>query len=53
MLLDPAQVVLIKNVVLLQEAAILLVYFPQEVVEHQRGMRLFVGSVRPSESEDK
>lgn len=47
MLLDPAQVVLIEDIVLLQEAAVLLVYFPQEVVEYQCGMGLFVGSVSP------
>lgn len=37
-LLDPAQVMLIEDVVLLQEAAVLLVYFAQEVVEDQRGV---------------
>lgn len=52
MLLDPAQVMLIEDVVLLQEAAVLLVYFPQEVVEDQCGMRLFVGSIRPCWGED-
>lgn len=37
-LLDPAQVVLVEYIVLLQETAILLVDFSQEVVEHQCGM---------------
>ena len=46
-LLDAPQVVLVQHVVLLQEAAVLLVDLPQEVVEHQRGMRLLVGRVRP------
>lgn len=52
MLLDPAQIVLIEDVVLLQEAAVLLVYFPQEVVEHKCGVRLFVGSIRPWRGEN-
>lgn len=51
MLLDPPQVVLVEHVVLLQEAAVLLVYLSQEVVEHQRGVRLLVGSVRPYKKE--
>lgn len=53
MLLDSAQVVLIENIVLLQEAAVLLVYFPQEVVEHQCGVRLFVGGVSPCRKKDQ
>ena len=38
MLFNPAQVMLVEYIVLLQEAAVLLVYFPQEVVEHQCGV---------------
>lgn len=37
-LFNPAQVVLVENIVLLQETAVLLVYFSQEIVEHQRGV---------------
>lgn len=46
-LLDAAQVVLVEDVGLLQKAAVLLVDLPQQVVEHQRGVRLLAGSVRP------
>lgn len=48
-LLDAPQVVLVEDVGLLQEAAVLLVDLPQQVVEHQRGVRLLVGSVRPAQ----
>lgn len=47
MLLNPSQVVLVEDIVFLQEAAILLVYFPQEVVEDQRGMGLLVCCISP------
>lgn len=46
-LLDPAQVVLVEYIVLLQETTILLVYFTQKVVEHQCGMWLLIGSISP------
>lgn len=46
-LLDAAQVVLVQDVGLLQKAAVLLVDLPQQVVEHQRGVRLLAGSVCP------
>lgn len=38
MLFNPAQVMLVEYIVLLQETAILLVYFSQEVVKHQGGV---------------
>lgn len=52
MLFDPAQVVLVEDVVLLQEAAVLLVDFPQEVVEDQCGVGLLVGGVGPLKREE-
>lgn len=51
-LLDAPQVVLVQDVGLLQEAAVLLVDLPQQVVEHQRGVRLLVGRVRPAPGEN-
>ena len=47
-LLNAPQVVLVEHVVLLQEAAVLLVNLPQQVVEHQRGVGLLVRCVRPA-----
>lgn len=38
---------LVEYIVLLQEAAILLVYLSQEIVKHQCSMRLLIGSVSP------
>lgn len=38
MLFNPSQVMLVEYIVFLQETAILLVYFPQEVVEDQGGV---------------
>lgn len=37
-LFNPAEVMLVEHIVLLQKAAVLLIYFSQEVVEHQCGM---------------
>lgn len=48
-LLDAPQVVLVKDVVLLQEAAVLLVDLSQQVMKHQRGVRLLIGCIRPVE----
>lgn len=48
-LFDAPQVVLVKNVVLLQEAAVLLVDLSQQVMKHQRGVRLLIGCIRPGE----
>lgn len=47
MLFDPAQVMLVEHIVLLEEAAVLLVYFSQKVVEHQCSVRLLIGSIGP------
>lgn len=38
MLFNPSQIVLVEYIVLLQETAILLVYFAQKVVEDQCSM---------------
>ena len=48
-LLDAAKVVLVQDVVLLQEAAVLLVDLAQQVVEHQGGVGLLVGGVGPGD----
>lgn len=48
-LFDAPQVVLVKDVVLLQETAVLLVDLSQQVMEHQRGVRLLIGCIRPAE----
>ena len=46
-LLDSSQVVLIENIGLLQEAAILLVNFTQEIMKHQSGVGFFAGCICP------
>lgn len=46
-LFDAPQVVLVQDVVLLQEAAVLLINLTQQVMEHKRCMRLLVGCIRP------
>ncbi len=46
-LLDAPQVVLIQDIVLLQESAVLLINLPQQVMEHKCGVRLLVGRIRP------
>lgn len=51
-LFDAPQVVLVKDVVLLQEAAVLLVDLSQQVMKHQRGVRLLIGCIRPVEEND-
>ena len=50
-LLDSSQVVLIEDIGLLQESAILLVNLTQEVMKHQRGMGLFAGCICPRKRE--
>lgn len=46
-LFNAPQVVLVQDIVLLQEAAVLLINLPQQVMEHKCGVRLFVGRIRP------
>lgn len=46
-LFDPAQVVLVEDVVLLKEPAVLLVDFSQKVVENQCGVGFFVSGICP------
>lgn len=52
-LFDAPQVVLVQDIVLLQEAAVLLIDLPQQVMKHKRGVRLLVGRIRPVTDRNK
>lgn len=48
-LLDPTQIMLVQNIGFLQEAAVLLVNFTQEIVEYQCGVGQLLGSICPEQ----
>lgn len=52
-LFDAPQVVLVQDIVLLQEAAVLLINLTQQVMEHQRCVRFLVGCIRPVADKSK